>query len=255
MGPTNGGDEYATGHSKPPATGRSDSANEYDENQAATGRPVYLRSLSKKRSTKALAGWWLPAYAFVLGVISVGLAPDTAFWWLVPLFGLAALVALAAINRPGSGEKEREIIEALHDHGEITPTEAALRTSLTVDEAAKMLEGMAQKGHLRLLTQDGVVAYALQERGRASPAPTTSVGAGPEPEGGEVPQALVEPLSRREMEGLNLLSSGRTNSEIAGNLFVSVGTIKTHANNIYRKLEVRNRTEALARARELKLLR
>jgi DNA-binding NarL/FixJ family response regulator len=53
---------------------------------------------------------------------------------------------------------------------------------------------------------------------------------------------------------LALLASGRTNSEIAKDLYIAVGTVKTHMNNIYRKLGTRNRAETLARARELKLL-
>jgi len=53
---------------------------------------------------------------------------------------------------------------------------------------------------------------------------------------------------------LALLASGRTNSEIARDLFVSVGTVKSHVNNIYRKLGARNRAEAIARARELKVV-
>jgi DNA-binding NarL/FixJ family response regulator len=51
-----------------------------------------------------------------------------------------------------------------------------------------------------------------------------------------------------------VLASGRTTSEAARDLFVSVGTIKSHAANIYRKLGARNRAEAIARARELGLL-
>ena len=54
---------------------------------------------------------------------------------------------------------------------------------------------------------------------------------------------------------LNLLASGRTNSEIARDLFISVGTVKSHTGNIYRKLVAKNRVEALARARELEVLR
>jgi ATP/maltotriose-dependent transcriptional regulator MalT len=65
---------------------------------------------------------------------------------------------------------------------------------------------------------------------------------------------LAEPLSERELEVLSLLASGRTNSEVARDLFVSVGTVKSHTGNIYRKLEAKNRAEALARARELKML-
>ena len=65
---------------------------------------------------------------------------------------------------------------------------------------------------------------------------------------------LDDPLSERELEVLALLASGRTNSEVASDLFVSVGTVKSHTGNIYRKLAAHNRAEALARARELGLL-
>ena len=51
-----------------------------------------------------------------------------------------------------------------------------------------------------------------------------------------------------------LLATGRTNREIAADLFVTVGTIKAHTSNIYAKLQARNRAEALVRARELGLL-
>jgi len=43
-------------------------------------------------------------------------------------------------------------------------------------------------------------------------------------------------LSERELEVLSLMASGRTNSEIATNLFVAMGTVKSHTGNIYRKL-------------------
>jgi LuxR family maltose regulon positive regulatory protein len=61
---------------------------------------------------------------------------------------------------------------------------------------------------------------------------------------------LVEPLSQRELEVLHLIALGRTNQEIARQLIVAPGTIKAHAASIYRKLDVTNRTEAVARARQ-----
>lgn len=253
-GQTDGKEEHGAGRSELAVGDRPTGAVEHDEPQAAAGHPATGGGLLEKRGTKALAGWWLPAYAFVLGLISVGLAPDTGFWWLVPLFGLATLVALAALNRSTGREKERELMEAIHQHGALIPATAALRTSLTVDEAARMLEELSEKGYLQPRAEDGAVAYALHERDWAGSAPTTSMPARPKPEDSEAPQTLDEPLSGRELEVLNLLSSGRTNPEIASELFVSVGTVKSHANNIYRKLEVRNRTEALTRARKLKLL-
>jgi len=69
-----------------------------------------------------------------------------------------------------------------------------------------------------------------------------------------VEQALIETLSPRELEVLQLMALGKTNQEIAQRLVVARGTIKAHAASIYRKLDVTNRTEAAARARELGIL-
>ncbi len=63
----------------------------------------------------------------------------------------------------------------------------------------------------------------------------------------------VEPLTERELEVINLLRSGLTNKELASKLVISVGTVTWHLKNLYAKLEVRNRTEAINRARELNL--
>ncbi len=64
----------------------------------------------------------------------------------------------------------------------------------------------------------------------------------------------ADPLSQRELEVLHLLALGKTNQEIAGQLIVACGTVKAHAASIYRKLDVNNRTEAVARARQLGIL-
>ena len=65
---------------------------------------------------------------------------------------------------------------------------------------------------------------------------------------------LVEPLSVRELEVLSLIERGRLNKEIAQELSVSLGTVKTHTNNINRKLGARSRMQAVAIARRLELL-
>lgn len=64
----------------------------------------------------------------------------------------------------------------------------------------------------------------------------------------------IEPLSQRELEVLHLMALGRTNQEIAQQLIVAPGTIKAHAASIYRKLDVANRTEAVACARQMGIL-
>jgi LuxR family transcriptional regulator, maltose regulon positive regulatory protein len=65
---------------------------------------------------------------------------------------------------------------------------------------------------------------------------------------------LPERLSGREHEILQLVAAGKSNRRIAAELFVSVGTVKTHLNNLYRKLGARSRTQAVARARDLNLI-
>ncbi len=68
------------------------------------------------------------------------------------------------------------------------------------------------------------------------------------------PAALVEPLSARELEVLQLVDQGLSNQEIALKLHVAQSTVKTHINNIYGKLGAQTRVQALNRARELGLL-
>jgi LuxR family maltose regulon positive regulatory protein len=65
---------------------------------------------------------------------------------------------------------------------------------------------------------------------------------------------LVEPLTERELEILRLVNSGLSNNEIAGQMIVTVGTVKKHLNNIFGKLGVSSRTQALVCARGLNLL-
>ncbi len=65
---------------------------------------------------------------------------------------------------------------------------------------------------------------------------------------------LVEPLSERELEVLQLIAQGLSNREISERLFLTLSTIKGHNRIIFSKLMVQRRTEAVARARELGLL-
>ena len=70
----------------------------------------------------------------------------------------------------------------------------------------------------------------------------------------ESTEALVEPLTPRELEVLKLICVGQTNGEIADELGIAIGTVKFYTGQIYGKLGVRNRVTAVARARELKLI-
>ena len=65
---------------------------------------------------------------------------------------------------------------------------------------------------------------------------------------------LVEAISERELEVLQLLADGRTNKEIAQALYISINTVKSHLKSIYGKLGVNNRREAVSQARLLHLI-
>lgn len=65
---------------------------------------------------------------------------------------------------------------------------------------------------------------------------------------------LVEPLSAREVEILRLIAAGKSNREIAAQLFITEGTVKNHVTEILGKLGVKDRTQAAMKARDLKLV-
>ena len=66
--------------------------------------------------------------------------------------------------------------------------------------------------------------------------------------------SLADPLSERELEVLRLLDSDLTGPEIARLLFVSLNTLRTHTKRIFTKLDVKNRSAAVRRGHELRLL-
>ena len=68
------------------------------------------------------------------------------------------------------------------------------------------------------------------------------------------PSSFYAVLTERELEILRLVGAGMSNRQIAGKLYISVGTVKVHLHNISEKLNATSRTGAVARARELKLL-
>jgi len=131
--------------------------------------------------------------------------------------------------------------------------------------------GLAEpEGYLRVLLDLGRPLIDLLREGLAAhawPEPRLSAfagklvmlgqraeaGAGP-PAGLAPTAALAEPLSPREVEVLRLAAQGLSNQEIAELLYLGLSTVKTHMHNIYGKLGVESRKEAVARARDLKLL-
>jgi hypothetical protein len=99
----------------------------------------------------------------------------TSFWWFVFFFGWALFPAFGLLLRgiaglsegegrkemPAGNDKERELLQALREHDEISPTQAAIETSLTVEEADDMLKDLASKGHLDVRVRGGGMFYGL----------------------------------------------------------------------------------------------
>lgn len=203
-----------------------------------------------------------------VGALGIGVNTAETFWEWLPVLLLGAAMPVfflwltdrvlssrqGGAPPPSAKDKEGELLGALGERGELTPVTAAMRTSLTADEASGMLEGLARKGHLRAREEDGVKTYAF--RGVDLRGLPTGSAAASGPRSGRVgaSRALDDPLTEREMEVLALLASGRTTTEIASELRVAPGTVKTHSNNIYRKLGANKRSEALDRAREQDLI-
>lgn len=109
----------------------------------------------------------------VVGVVVV-LAFLQSLWWLIFIFGWALFPAsgllvhgIAGLSEAGGAtasrdsDKERELLGVLRRHTEITATEAALETSLTVVEADAMLKELAEGGHLDVRVRGGGIFYAL----------------------------------------------------------------------------------------------
>ncbi len=101
-----------------------------------------------------------------------------------------------------------------------------------------LARGIAPDYARRLLS-----AFPVTEAEQAAPLETQARGSD-----------LIEPLSERELEVLTLIAEGLTNPEIASRLFLALNTVKTHTRNIYGKLGVHNRTQAVAKAQALGVL-
>lgn len=139
-----------------------------------------------------------------------------------------------------------------------------LRTALTLAE---------NEGYLRLIDQGPVVIRLMVEAAQLGMSPnfirlnleSLHADAGPILAVSDIPEhkplvnhspasdGLLEPLSSREIEILALMADGLSNAEIASRLFLSPNTLKSHTQNIYGKLDVHSRMQAVNKGRELKL--
>jgi LuxR family maltose regulon positive regulatory protein len=152
---------------------------------------------------------------------------------------------------------------ALHLQGEKEQAFQALTEALTLAEPGGFIRLFIEKGEpMRLLFVDFTSWIEKQSGDRAHPltnyvhkirsaftpseAAQGSTTTNPQSE-------LIEPLSQRELEVLQLICQGLSNNEICKQLYLALDTVKGHNRRIFEKLQVHRRTEAIARAREMNL--
>ena len=169
-------------------------------------------------------------------------APDVILMDLV-MPGMDGVEATRRVREVSPGSQVI-VLTSYHDDDHIFPAiKAGALSYLLKNVRSEELAGAVRAAARGEATLDSPVATRVMQEMRESL--TT-----PQP----AAQPLVEPLSERELEVLGLIAAGLTNREIAGRLFITVGTVKRHINNIYGKLQVHHRAEAVARARDLGLL-
>jgi LuxR family maltose regulon positive regulatory protein len=142
-----------------------------------------------------------------------------------------------------------------------------------VDALAGALALGFPQGYVRVFADEGAPMHALLARLAAAErdqrAPARGIDAGylaallhachqadampPRSRDGAL-TGMAEPLTGRELEVLRLIAAGKSNQRIAGELFVSLDTVKKHVTHVLGKLGAANRTEAAARARRLGLI-
>ena len=183
--------------------------------------------------------------------------------------------ALALLDRLHAAAAAQDRAGSLIETGALR----ALALAATGDEAgavntlAGALTLACPQGYVRVFADEGPPMAALlgrliaaQRTGQAAAGVPLgylarlqrAFGAGPPaPEPGRDAAAvpgIVDPLTSRELEILVMLAAGRSNQAIAGELFVTLDTVKKHVGHVLGKLGAANRTEAVARARELSLI-
>jgi LuxR family maltose regulon positive regulatory protein len=172
---------------------------------------------------------------------------------------LLHLLHAAEVGGRTSKAIEIRILQALifQAGGEIPRALAAVEQALAlaepegfirifVDEGppmARLLYEALSRGIAPDYTRRLLAAFPVTESEHAAPSDALSPNA-----------SLIEPLSERELEVLALLAEGLTNREISSRLYLALNTVKAHTSNIYGKLDVHNRTQAVAKARTLGLL-
>jgi LuxR family maltose regulon positive regulatory protein len=211
------------------AQGRLDLAARWAEEYRQTGETEYLREFEDLTLARVLLAEGQAAEA--LALLDAILAPARAAGRMNTAIEIQVLRALALPTLDGA-----------------------------LDALGQALSQAEPEGYVRRFVDEGEPMRGLLKQAAARGIEPRYVGRllaafGPSPgAGAQALQPLVEPLTDRELEVLDLLAEDLSNREIGWRLFVSLPTVKSHTRNIYGKLGVHSREEAVARARALGIL-
>jgi LuxR family maltose regulon positive regulatory protein len=193
------------------------------------GHAREMSNASRKRTIQSL-----------LELLDVQMTISDRTGWMERLMELAILKAMA---HDALGESE-SALKAIQQALKIGEPERYVR--IFVDEGpamGRLLHELASREIFTEYVGHLLAAFPDAKPVRETPLKTSDLG-----------YEVVEPLSDRELEVLNLIAEGLSNREIAQRLYLSPNTVKGHSRNIFGKLGVNNRTQASTRARRMGLL-
>jgi len=242
-----------------------------------------MRTAPKDPQTLARAESWCRAFSSAVGenmpLPGIGPFGGAQAYYLASLIWVQARILLGKPEETRSYlERQQRVAETqglTHRLIELSLAEAMARRALGEDKQAfKSLERALtlanSAGCIRVFDQGPALAGLLEEAAHRGIARDyveqimRTIGTSPGLGAGQRERLALsgtgaagvglETLSERELEVLRLMASGASNQVMADRLVVTVGTIKSHVNHIFGKLDVHNRLEAVARGRELGLL-
>lgn len=244
-----------------------------------------IRTVPEDPQTLAQAKCWCEAFSPYVDenapLPGIGPFGGAQAYYLASLIWVQAQILLGQPERALSYlERQQRVAEAqglAHRFIELSLAEAQARKASGEDQQSFRLLERALKlakssGCLRVFDQGPALVRLLEEASRrgiardyveqimnaigdSAPAAQQRETLVPSKAGGASMEGCPEALSERELEVLRLMASGASNQEMADRLVVAVGTIKSHVNHILGKLDAHNRLEAVARARELGLIK
>jgi LuxR family maltose regulon positive regulatory protein len=169
---------------------------------------------------------------------------------------LLPVLALQALLDDAQGQ-ESAALANLKEAMALAETSSVLRVFVDLGpRMADLLVRLRQRGVAPEFVARILAAFpeSTTDHGRQTTIEPMPLADRPSPVFGRSSSPLIEPLTDREMDVLSLLAQRLTNKEIAAQLFISPGTVAQHTNQIYQKLDVHNRRQAVAKAKALSIL-